>query len=111
VPQECEVKCSKSHENKAALYPATSIGTLASDYVVRAVPEEEGKQEIELSSKYRSNDEGCSPVCKSKCPFATRSFRAAEAHELDVDYEDPKKRKAAQHIRCYVALHTFFSFP
>jgi hypothetical protein len=89
------VKYSKAHENKAALYPATSIGTLATDYVVRAVPEEERKQEIELAGKYRSNDEGCSPVCKSKCPFTAGSLGTAETHELNVYDQDSEKRKAS----------------
>jgi hypothetical protein len=89
------VKYSKSHENKAALYPAASIGTLTTDYVVRAVSEEERKQEVELASKNRSNDEGCSPVCKSKCPFTASSLGTAKTHELNVDDQDSEKRKAS----------------
>jgi hypothetical protein len=44
MPQESEMKDAKCDESKTALYPSSSIGHIASDYVIRAVAKEEGKQ-------------------------------------------------------------------
>jgi hypothetical protein len=58
MPQESEMKDAKCDESKTALYPSSSIGNIAPDYVIRAVAKEEGKQEIELAGENRIDYEG-----------------------------------------------------
>jgi hypothetical protein len=58
MPQESEMKDTKCDESKTALYPSFPIGNIASDYVIRTVTKEEGKQEIELAGENRIDYEG-----------------------------------------------------
>jgi hypothetical protein len=59
VPQEGEVQSTECDEYQAALYPSGPVGRLASDYVIRAVTKEEGKEQIKFSRKDGCNQESC----------------------------------------------------